>query len=140
MSKNLEYYRAQPYTRCARAVQEGDGRPYWIVWVDELRGCKTDGSTYAEAMLNLDAVFDAYIQAKLSWKTAIPEPVQEIGVAAVLPATISRPMSIDTGESDFASRESVESRRYRGSMQPDQPFLHDDEEETKSDSAVLVHS
>lgn len=74
MEKDLAYYRSLPYTRrCKPEFDEEDGR-YWVAWVDELPGCKTDGATRAEAMWRLGQLFDDYIAAKLEWGTNIPVP------------------------------------------------------------------
>ena len=73
MAKDLQYYRALPYTRRIRLVIE-DGEKYWIAWVDELSGCKIDAPTKEEAFAFLDDVFDDYIAAKLEWKSSIAEP------------------------------------------------------------------
>ena len=74
MKQSLNYYRSLPYSRRAEGIYENDGPPYWLVWIEELPGCKTDGSTYWEAMANLDIAFDDYIQAMLEFETDIPEP------------------------------------------------------------------
>ena len=76
MKKTLEYYRSLPYSRRAEGVHEGGERPYWVVWIEELSGCKTDGATFAEAMVNLDAAFDDYIEAKLEFGSEIPLPTK----------------------------------------------------------------
>ena len=75
MARDLNYYRALPYTRRAEKRQE-DSEHYWIAWIDELPGCKTDGSTCVEAMANLDVAFDDYIEAKLEFESEIPLPVK----------------------------------------------------------------
>lgn len=74
MKRKLDYYRALPYSRRAEGIHDDDGAPYWIAWIDELPGCKTDGQTYWEAMLNLDAAFDDYIEAMLDFGSLIPVP------------------------------------------------------------------
>ncbi len=77
MNKTIDYYRSLPYTRLATPVDEGDGsRPYWVAYVVELTGCKTDGASKPEAMRNLDDAFDEFIEAKLAWGSAIPEPAR----------------------------------------------------------------
>ncbi len=73
MKRKLDYYRALPYSRRAEGIHD-DGSPYWIAWIEELPGCKTDGATYWEAMLNLDAAFDDYIRAMLDFGSRIPVP------------------------------------------------------------------
>lgn len=74
MKRDLAYYQALPYSRRVEAIYEGDGRPYWIAWVEELPGCKTDGETHIEAMAHLDAAFDDYIEAMLEFGSEIQDP------------------------------------------------------------------
>ena len=74
MKRTLEFYRSLPYSRRAEGIHEDEGPPYWVVWIEELSGCKTDGATYADAMVNLDAVFDDYIEAMLEFESDIPVP------------------------------------------------------------------
>lgn len=109
MGRKLEDYRALPYTRRAEGVQEEADRPYWVAWIEELPGCKTDGETYAEAMANLDAAFDDYVEAKLEWGADIPLPARvpqpwpesapRVYLASAAAATLqarSRPLESDT--------------------------------------------
>ena len=76
MKRKLGYYKALPYSRRAEGIYD-DGPPYWVVWIDELPGCKTDGATYWEAMLNLDAAFDDYINAMFEFGSQIPVPYKD---------------------------------------------------------------
>ena len=75
--KNLAYYQGLPYSRHAEVIYGEPGGPYWLVWVKELPGCKTDGKTYVEAMANLDIAFDDYIEAILEFGSEIQEPQRE---------------------------------------------------------------
>ena len=72
--KNLAYYQGLPYSRHAEAIHGEEGGPYWIAWVEELPGCKTDGENRIEAMANLDVAFDDYIEAMLKFGSEIQEP------------------------------------------------------------------
>jgi predicted RNase H-like HicB family nuclease len=72
--KDLHFYRALPYTRRCEPAVEPAGDRYWLAWIEELPGCKTDGASEAEAMQHLDDLFDEYITAKLDWGSDIPEP------------------------------------------------------------------
>jgi predicted RNase H-like HicB family nuclease len=83
MQRTLEDYRALHYSRRAEAVYEGSGPPYWVAWIEELPGCKTDGATFPEAILNLDSAFDDYIEAMLGFGSHIPEPVRKNKVAGM---------------------------------------------------------
>ncbi len=79
MKRTLKNYRALPYSRRAEGIHEDDGSFYWVAWIHELLGCKTDGATYAEAMLNLDTAFDDYIEAMLEFGSDIPVPKRAKG-------------------------------------------------------------
>ena len=85
--KDLHYYRALPYTRRGEPAVEPGGR-YWLAWIEELPGCKTDGASEVEAMQHLDELFDEYITAKLAWGSDIPEP-RGTGRRAAEPPTLS---------------------------------------------------
>lgn len=74
--KDLNYFRAIPYSRRLELIVESDGTHYWIASIEELPGCRTDGKTCAEAILNLDDAFDLYIEAKLEWDSPIPKPTR----------------------------------------------------------------
>ena len=74
MKRTLKDYQALPYSRRAERIHEDDGSSYWVAWIHELPGCKTDGATQAKAMLNLDAAFDDYIEAMIEFEADIPVP------------------------------------------------------------------
>ena len=68
--RTLEYYKALPYSRRSEGFYS-ESPPYWTAWIEELPGCKTDGETQAEALFNLDAAFDDYIEAMLEFGSDI---------------------------------------------------------------------
>lgn len=72
--KNLEYYKRLPYTLRLDLITEEDGSKYLTAEYVELRGCKTDGNTEADAVTNLQELFDDYITAHIEMGTIIPEP------------------------------------------------------------------
>ena len=74
MKRTLKDYQALPYSRRAERIHEDDGSSYWVAWIHELPGCKTDGATQAKAMLNLDTAFDDYIEAMIEFEADIPVP------------------------------------------------------------------
>ncbi|MBI1805350.1 MAG: type II toxin-antitoxin system HicB family antitoxin [Ignavibacteriae bacterium] len=75
-AKNLEYYKRLPYTLYVEPLRDSDGSSYWTAQYNELRGCKTDGLTEAEAIANLQELFDEYILDGIEKEIKIPEPVQ----------------------------------------------------------------
>jgi predicted RNase H-like HicB family nuclease len=72
--KTLGYYKRLPYTLYAEPKRDSDGSNYWTAEYLELRGCKTDGDTEAEAVANLQELFDEYISAHVENNMEIPEP------------------------------------------------------------------
>jgi len=73
--KTLEEYKRLPYTLRVEPIDESDGSHYWTAEYIELVGCKTDGLTESEAVVNLQELFDDYIAARIETDMAIPEPV-----------------------------------------------------------------
>jgi predicted RNase H-like HicB family nuclease len=71
--KTLDYYKLLPYTLHAEPVSGG-----WVAEFVELRGCKTDGGNEAEAVVNLQTLFDDYIQTLIDERIDIPEPEQKL--------------------------------------------------------------
>ena len=83
-ARDLGYYKRLPYSLRTEMVRDSDGAEYWIAEYVELRGCKTDGSSEAEAVENLQELFDDYIGTVLDQKGAIPEPAQLPEVAPLV--------------------------------------------------------
>ena len=106
--KTLEYYQALPYSHRAEGVHEDGASPYWIAWIDELPGCKTDGSTYAEAMANLDAAFDDYIEAMLEFDSHIPTPKEIHGTPRVSEVAADEIVQILVIEGDSTAEASLQ--------------------------------
>lgn len=75
MAKDLNYYRSLRYTRRCQLFMEAE-KPYWLAWIEELPGCKVEGSSKVEAYKNLGELFDDYVTSKLEWGSEIPEPKQ----------------------------------------------------------------
>ena len=73
MAKDLKHYRSLRYTRRCQLFMEAE-KPYWLAWIEELPGCKVEGSSKVEAYKNLGELFDDYITSKLEWDSKIPEP------------------------------------------------------------------
>lgn len=72
--KTLDYYKRLPYTLKLDLVKESDNSTYWTAEYTELRGCKADGDIEAEAVANLQELFDDFILAQLEADANIPEP------------------------------------------------------------------
>ena len=77
MEKNLDYYRALPYTRVVD--REGDGdEVYFVVRIKELPGCIATGRTRPEAMMNIKKAFDEFVEAHLEWGNRLAEPERKV--------------------------------------------------------------
>ncbi len=72
--KTLQDYRRLPYTLRTDLVKDSDGSEYWTAEYLELRGCKTDGTSEAEAVANVQELFDEYITARMERGNEIPGP------------------------------------------------------------------
>lgn len=73
--KTLEDYKRLPYTLHLEPVSDSDGSKYWTAEYLELRGCKTDGATEAEAVASLQELFDDYVLARIESKAEIEVPI-----------------------------------------------------------------
>ena len=84
-NKTVDYYKRLPYKIRVEPMTDNDGNQYWIADIPDLRGCKTDGITRAEAIVNLHELFDEYIEARLEVDSDIPEPIRS-------PEPVAEPM------------------------------------------------
>lgn len=75
MTKTPEHYRALPYTRLVRHIEEDSGETYFVAYVEELDGVEADGDTPNEALSNLADAFEDYLAAMIEWGDEIPEPI-----------------------------------------------------------------
>jgi len=75
-NRTLEDYKRLPYKLYLEPVSDSDGSNYWTAEYIELRGCKTEGTTEADAVANLQELFDDYIIAKIESDAEIPVPLQ----------------------------------------------------------------
>jgi predicted RNase H-like HicB family nuclease len=103
MGKTLEHYKRLPYTLYVEPMRDSDGSDYWVAEYRELRGCKTDGATEAEAIANVQDLFDEYISMRIETGLEIPEPTQLPFVVRELPIVLSpqKPVSslpLDAGD------------------------------------------
>jgi len=74
INRSVEDYKRLPYRLYLEPVCDSDGSKYWTAEYIELRGCKTEGETEAEAVANLQELFDEYILAKIESNAEIPIP------------------------------------------------------------------
>jgi len=71
--KDTGYYRALPYTRVVRLVED-EGPSYFLASIEELPGVRADGKSEVEARAALTVAFEDYIAAMLTWGRPIPAP------------------------------------------------------------------
>jgi len=67
-------YMQLPYNINVKYHDYGDEK-YYVAKVSELKGCKADGETPEQAVANLRAVMDMYIDASLEHGDYIPVPI-----------------------------------------------------------------
>jgi len=94
-AKVLAYYRRLPYTLFAEPMLDTNGSSYWVAEYKELRGCKTEGVTEAEAIANLQELFDEYIESRLEVGAEIPEPEHSPLIVHELSIVVRRRPSSD---------------------------------------------
>ena len=75
MTKDLDYYRRQPYERVLQIRHEGDQR-YLLYRVREIPTIAGDGLTKDEALTHLRAAFDDYITWALDEGLEVPAPAR----------------------------------------------------------------
>ena len=75
MSRDLAFYRRQPYQRLWEARHEA-GERYFLVRIKELPRVIGDGATRAEAAAHLRGAFDDFVTWRLEDSLDIPEPVR----------------------------------------------------------------
>ncbi len=74
---NVEEYMHLPYHFSMVRDMSGDGAPGWVVWVDELPGCISQGGTPAEAMEMAEDAMRAWLEVSLRHGDSIPMPRTE---------------------------------------------------------------
>jgi len=75
VTKDLDYYRRQPYERVLQIRHEGDQR-YLLYRVREIPTIAGDGLTKDEALTHLRAAFDDYITWALDEGLEVPAPAR----------------------------------------------------------------
>ena len=82
MTRDLAYYRRQPYQRMWE-TREDAGERYFVVRIREFPRIAGDGVTKSEALANLRQAFDDFIAWRIEDELDIPEPSR--GAIADLP-------------------------------------------------------
>lgn len=73
--KAVEYYMQLPYSMLLHEVDD-EGEKYWIAEIPELPGCKSHGSTVAEAVESIEEAKKDWIQDSLEKGEEVPVPVE----------------------------------------------------------------
>jgi predicted RNase H-like HicB family nuclease len=117
--RTLRDYRRLPYTLHTEPVRESDGSSYWTAEYIELLGCKTDGDTEAEAIANVQELFDEYISAHLESAMEIPEPTPLPAAAEELWIIIRRrQVPTDESVSDAESTQQTRGETKHETLSP----------------------
>lgn len=74
--KNLNYYLGLKWSYLVEE-DEADGKPFFIIRVNELTGVCTDAETIEEGMKNIKEAIKATIKLYLKQGEAIPEPINK---------------------------------------------------------------
>lgn len=73
--KTVEYYMQLPYSMLLHEIED-EGEKYWIAEIPELPGCKSHGSTVAEAIESVEEAKKDWIQDSLDKGEEVPVPVE----------------------------------------------------------------
>ncbi|MGI8925616.1 MAG: toxin-antitoxin system HicB family antitoxin [Tepidiformaceae bacterium] len=108
--KSVDDYMGLPYHIGLMRSADADGDTEWVAWVDELRGCASQGASPAEAVSMITEAMEGWIAAALAHGDSVPEPRAESGYSGNfvvrLPAGLHR--TLDLG----AKREGVSLNQY----------------------------
>ena len=72
--KDLKYYKDLLYQINTEPVTDSDGTHYWTAEYPLIQGCKTDGETREDAIVNVRELFDEFIETMLEENIKIEEP------------------------------------------------------------------
>lgn len=96
--KDICYYMNLPYSLIIRQVHDESGS-YFYGTVLELEGCQSDGATFEEAYNSLLEAMEGWLEIKLEYKDAIPEPINDAGFSGKfnlrIPKSLHRRLSIE---------------------------------------------
>ena len=95
MTRDLEYYRLQPYSRTFEIRTEGSER-YLLYRIKEIPTIAGDGATKDEALRNLRDAFDDYIAWALDEGLKVPDPDRLVSLE---PAPAAPAHEVDAGGS-----------------------------------------
>jgi antitoxin HicB len=73
-TKNINYYLNLPWTYTIETEKDEQGKPIYVVHVNELEGIATDAPTVEEAMKLIREVMEAAFEMYLENEEEIPEP------------------------------------------------------------------
>jgi predicted RNase H-like HicB family nuclease len=95
MTRDLEYYRLQPYLRTFEIRTEGSER-YLLFRIKEIPTIAGDGVTKDEALRNLRGAFDDYIAWALDEGLEIPDAGRVVSLEPA-PAALATSVATATG-------------------------------------------
>ena len=74
----------EQYRKYSMLIEWSDQDDAYIVTVPELPGCRTHGSTHAEAIQQGEDAIESWIDAARAWGNPIPEP-RVFGMSPAIP-------------------------------------------------------
>ena len=107
--KNVEYYKALPYTSILEPVNDESGS-YYVGRIMEFDGCMADGDSKEEALQSLQDAMELWIETKLANGFEVPEPIGEAKTSGKF--TLRVPKSLHQRLSIEAKREGVSLNQY----------------------------
>ncbi len=107
---NVEEYMRLPYHISMVRDESGNGAPAWVVWVDELPGCVSQGSTPSDALEMIDDAMRTWLEVALGHGDTIPEPRGDASHSGKL--MVRLPSSLHAALTTGARREGVSLNQY----------------------------
>ena len=105
----MNYYMELPYNFMVQHVKD-EGGGYYFSRVLELDGCHSDGATREEALESLREAMEGWIETKLEFGDAIPEPTSQNNYSGKF--VIRLPKSLHQRLSVEAESEGVSLNQY----------------------------
>ena len=109
ITKDLEYYMSQPYTRIVNPITDESGS-YYVGKVLEFDGCMTTGATLEETYASLEEAMEGWLEVKLEYKDPIPEALSGDDYSGKYPLRI--PKSLHRQLSLEAKLEGISFNQY----------------------------
>jgi len=107
---NAEEYMKLPYHVRMVRDDSGDGDAAWAVWVEELKGCVSQGDTPEEAATMIQEAMEGWFETALEHGKRIPPPRAESSHSGRF--VVRLPVSLHQGLAEEAAREGVSLNQF----------------------------